>query len=199
MKKGRAYVSDGKSHILDFTANGVELGANKSEVTLKNPSSVKITAKVAARLDEKPTGKFSKLVYDQSIWGQKPFWDLERARIENTREVAVELVVNGESVATKQILADGSLQDITFDVNISRSSWIALRILPSSHTNPIFVVVDGKPVRASRKSAEWCLQAVDQCWSQKSPKITPAERVEAAEVYEAARVEYRKIIAESAE
>jgi hypothetical protein len=36
--------------------------------------------------------------------------------------------------------------------------------LPATdHTNPIFVVVGGQPIRASRKSAEWCLKAVDQC------------------------------------
>ena len=197
LKKGRAYVSDGKSHIIDFTANGVELGSNNSEIKLEKPASVKVAAKVAARLDEKPSEKFKKLIYDQSIWEQKPFWDLERARIENTRKVAVELIVNGESVGSKEIIADGTLQDITFDVEITKSSWIALRILPSSHTNPIFVVVDGKPIRTSRKSAEWCLQAVDQCWSQKSTKIASAEKAEAAKVYENAKVEYRKIIAES--
>ena len=199
LKKGRAYVSDGKSHIIDFTANGVELGTKTSELNLEKPSAVKITAKVAARLDENASGKFNKLVYDQSIWQQKPFWDLERARIENTREVLVELVVNGEAVAAKKITAEGSLQDLSFDAEIFKSSWIALRILPSSHTNPIFVIVGGKPIRASKKSAEWCLQAVDQCWSQKSAKIAAAEKAEAAKIYGAAKVEYRKIIAESDE
>jgi len=49
-------------------------------------------------------------------------------------------------------------------VDIPHSSWVAVRILPSVHTNPIWVEVAGKPVRASRKSAEWCLKAVDVCW-----------------------------------
>ena len=48
-------------------------------------------------------------------------------------------------------------QDIEFEVDIKHSSWVAMRILPSSHTNPIFVLVGGKPIRASRKSVEWCL------------------------------------------
>ena len=72
---------------------------------------------------------------------------------------AVEVIVNGQSVATKRIVADGKLQDISFDAPIDRSSWVALRILPSSHTNPIFALVAGKPIRASRQSAEWCLRA----------------------------------------
>jgi len=72
-----------------------------------------------------------------------------------------------------------------------------LRILPSSHTNPIFVVVGGRPIRASRRSAEWCLQAVDQCWTQKSPRITESERAAAARAYDHAREVYTQIIAQS--
>ena len=39
-------------------------------------------------------------------------------------------------------------RDMTFDVKLERSSWVAVRILPSSHTNPVFVLVGGKPIRA---------------------------------------------------
>ena len=102
-------------------------------------------------------------------------------------------------VARREIIADGSIQDLAFDVPIKKSSWVALRVLPSSHTNPIFVLVGGKPIRASRKSAEWCLKAVDQCWSQKEKAIRPAEQEEAKKAYEVARQAYRKIREESAE
>ena len=129
---------------------------------------------------------------------QQPFWDLGRARIGLTREVAVEVIVNGEPVAKKTIVADGAIREITFDVAIDRSSWVALRILPSSHTNPIFIAVGGKPIRASRKSAEWCLKSVDQCWTQKSPSISARERKDAEEAYEHARRVYRQRLAESA-
>ncbi len=75
---------------------------------------------------------------------------------------------------------------------------MALRIYPSSHTNPVFVVVNGKPIRASRKSAEWCLKSVDQCWSQKVGR-TRAEDLDAARAaYDVARRAYRKILDESA-
>jgi len=76
----------------------------------------------------------------------KAFWNLERGRIGNTRTVAVELIVNGEAVDKKMITADGSIQDIVFETEIKKSSWVALRILPSSHTNPVFVLVDKKPI-----------------------------------------------------
>jgi hypothetical protein len=88
---------------------------------------------------------------------------------------------------------------MTFDVAIDKSSWIAARILRSSHTNPIFALVDGKPIRASRRSAEWCLTAVNQCWTQKAPLIRPAEREAARATYDHAREVYRRLIAESSQ
>ena len=189
---GRTYVSDGKSHLMDFSVNGVLVGTKESVVKVNSAATVKVTAKVAARLDETANEKIRALRYDR-----QPFWDIERARIANTREVPIELIVNGKAVARKQIVADGSINDVTFDVPIERSSWIALRILPSSHTNPMFVTVAGKPVRASRKSAEWLLKAVDQCWSQKVGKISAKERPEAERAYEHAREVYRRIVGES--
>ncbi len=97
-------------------------------------------------------------------------------------------IVNGQPVAREEVAADGSFRDVAFEVPIARSSWVALRIYPSSHTNPVFVVVGGKPIRASRKSAEWCLKGVDQCWSQKTKLIRPAEISAAArDAFDAAR------------
>ncbi len=192
VRDGRVYVSDGKSHLIDFRVNDVMVGTQKSEVKLDKPQAVRVTARVAARLDEQPNEAVSKLRYNQ-----KPYWDLERARIGSSREVPVELIVNGRPVAKKNIPADGQIRDLVFDAQIERSSWVALRIPVSSHTTPIFVIVGDKPVRASRRSAEWCLKAVDQCWSQKAPRIAAKERDEAAKAYEHARQAYRRILAES--
>jgi hypothetical protein len=89
------------------------------------------------------------------------------------------------------------VRDLEFAVPVSKSSWIALRILPSSHTNPIFVLVDGKSIRASRASAEWCLGAVNQCWTQKSPRIRDSERDEARRAYDHAREAYKQLLAET--
>ncbi len=79
----------------------------------------------------------------------------------------MEIVVNGKAVARQKIVADGKVRNLEFDVPISESSWIAARVLPAAHTNPVFAMLGGKPVRASRRSAEWCLNAVNQCWTQK--------------------------------
>ncbi len=192
IRTGRAYVTDGKSHLLDFRVDGVDVGTRDSEVRLARPGSVHVTAQVAARLGETPNEAIRALPLSKA-----PYWDLDRARVGDTREVPVELIVNGRVAATQRIAADGTIRPVTFDVAVDRSSWIALRVLPSSHTNPMFVVVDGQPIRGSRASADWCLRAVDQCWQQKAPKIAERERPAAERAYEHARDVYRKILAET--
>ncbi len=191
IREGRNYVSDGKSHLIDMRVNGIEMGAG-SDVKLPAAGSVTVTAKVAALLDEKPNEEIRQRRPDQ-----KPFWDLERSRIGNSRKVPLELLVNGQPVERREIDADGSMRDVQFTTKISRSSWVALRILPSSHTNPVWVMVGDQPVRTSRKSAEWCLNAVDVCYRQKLNRIRLPERGDFERTYDAARAAYRKLIAES--
>jgi hypothetical protein len=184
---------------MDFRVNGTEVGTpasggtadRTSEVDLGSPSSVHVTVKAGAMLDVTPHPEIHDLPADQ-----KPYFHIERARIGETRQVPLELIVNGQSVARKILVADGAPRDISFDVRIEKSSWVALRILGSSHTNPIFVVVGGKPIRASRDSAQWCLAAVNQCWTQKAPKTSAAELPDAIKAYDHARDVYKKLIEE---
>jgi hypothetical protein len=86
---------------------------------------------------------------------------------------------------------------VKLEISIDRSSWIAARIIPAAHTNPVFATVGNKPIRASRRSAEWCLNAVNQCWTQKAPRIAEKERDEARKAYDHARTVYKQLIAES--
>ena len=110
----------------------------------------------------------------------------------------VELLVNGVPVATQRIPADGEMRQVSFaNVKIERSSWVALRILPSSHTNPVFVMVGDKPVRASRRSIDWCLKGVDACWNQKSRTYKPEEMETARAAYDHAREVYRRRLPEA--
>ncbi len=191
LRDGRSYVSDGRSHLLDFKVDGLAVGTRGSELRIAAPRRVRVTARVAALLGEQPDETLRERPPDQM-----PYWELERARIGDTREVPLEVVVNGRVVAGRNVVADGALREVTFDINVERSAWVALRILPSSHTNPVFVVVGGRPVRASRRSAEWCLKAVDQCWSQKAPQISERERPDAQRAYDHARRVYRKVAEE---
>lgn len=191
VKDGRSYVTDGLSHLIDFRVNDCAVGENGSELGLDKPSTLTVTAKVAAFLGEEPDETIRRAPLTH-----KPYWHVERARIGNTRNVPVEVVVNGHAVATKEILADGSLQDVSFEVPIEHSSWVALRIFPSSHTNPVFVKVGDKPIRASKRSAQWCLQSVEQCWKSKEPAIRPHEKSSARAAFDEARRAYEKILAE---
>jgi hypothetical protein len=218
LRAGRSYVSDGRSHLMDFSVNGVEMGTGESEVKLAGKGTVHAAVKVAAYLNPSPlnadaipsdrghrfwmsslnNGKASnsgESIHDRAI-DQTPYWHIERARIGTTREVPVELVMNGKPVSRKNIVADGSIQEVSFDQPVERSSWLAVRILGSSHTNPVFVLVDGKSIRASRESARWCLAGVNQCWSQKAPKISKAELPDAKAAYDHAREVYTQLIAE---
>lgn len=192
IRAGRNYVGDGKSHLMEFKANDVAVGENGSELSLLQPTTVKVTARVAALLNEKPNPALQSLDYSK-----QPYWNIERARIGASREVPLEVIVNGYPVAKRNIVADGKLKDVTFDVKIGRSSWVAMRILPSSHTNPIWVQVGNKPLSPSRRSAEWCLKGVDQCWSQKKRFIKASEMADAQAAYDHARKAYQKLLNEA--
>jgi hypothetical protein len=196
IKQGRSYVSDGHSHLIDFQVNDLGVGEGNGELKLAGPTTVKVTAQVAAYLPPTPSAE-GRAIHNRSL-EEKPYWDIERARIGQTRKVLLEVVVNGEAVDKAEISADGTIQGVSFDVPIKKSSWVALRVYPSSHTNPVFILVDGKPIRASKKSAEWCKKCVDQCWAQKEPATRAAEKADAKKAYDAAREAYKKILAECA-
>ncbi|MBC7926702.1 MAG: CehA/McbA family metallohydrolase [Bryobacteraceae bacterium] len=191
LREGRNYASDGRSHLIDFRVNEVEMGSGK-DVELAAGGTVKVTAKVAALLNEQPDETIRKLRYDQ-----KPYWSVERARVGTLRKVPVELIVNGRAVQRSEIEADGKLRDVSFQVALQQSSWVALRILPSSHTNPIWVTVGGKPVRSSKRSAQWLREAVDVCFRQKVNRVRLTEQGEMIRAYDHARATYDRLIGES--
>lgn len=194
LQKGRSYVTDGRSHLTDFVVNGLEAGTKNSVLSLKGKQSLKVTANVVAILPEKQDENGAAIA--KRGVAEQPYWHLERARIGTSRKVPVELLVNGEPVDTVEVNADGKWNAVSFSYVITRSGWVALRIYPSSHTNPVFVEVDGKPIREER-SARWCRSTVDQCWKMKRPKIREGERPAAEEAYERARKIYDKIVLEA--
>lgn len=200
VKDGRSYCGDGLSHVFDFKVNDVGVGepgsnGKLSHLDLASPGKVNVSFDVAALLAEQPNDETERI--RKTRLDQKPYWHLERSRVGNTRTVPVEVIVNGYPAAMKNIVADGSTQPMTFDVDIPHSSWVAVRILPSVHTNPVWVEVGGKPVRASKRSAEWCVKAVETCWNAKKERIREAEREAAKAAYDKATALYRKVLAES--
>src|SRR5215475_10049614 len=102
---------------MDFSVNGQGVGIKDSEVKLLQPGTVKIKANVAALLEPKPTPETERIRKSpQPTTGKssiqtltsKPYWHVERARIEDTRKIPVEVVVNGVALAKKEIVADGT-------------------------------------------------------------------------------------------
>jgi hypothetical protein len=189
IRSGRLYFGDGRSHVIDFQANDRPVGTGPLD--LPKGGKVTLRARVAAWLDPTP--------HDPGRGSTEPgyaYWHIEHARIGASRNVALEVVVNAQSVERLEVLADGALRPVSIDVDVPRSSWVALRILPSAHTAPITISIAGQPVRASRRSAQWCLDGVNALWDRHARLIRAAERPEAARAWEHARGVYRAILEE---
>lgn len=183
LRDGNSYLSDGRAHLMDFRVNG-----GTADVKLAAPGKVKATVNVVALLNAVPDTVIQKRPYDQ-----QPYWTIERARLGETNRIPVELVVNGKAVARQEVVADGQTRELIFDAVIERSAWVAVRVLPAAHSNPVWVTVGEAPV-VSRESAEWCLRAVEQCWTQKARFIKAGERDAARKAYDEAAATYRKLI-----
>jgi len=216
------YVSDGRSHLMNFKINNTEpsriLG---EEVKLDKPGTVKVTADFAAYLPVEPETvqvlgvpypmesqattyqpmPEPKAIKIQDIpvlgvsWRNIPWWHLERSRIGSGREVKLEVIVNGEPVQSKTVIADGSQQKVEFEVPLSASSWVALLVLVASHTNPIWVTVDNKPVRVA-KSLQWNIAALQQAFEVKRHGWRPEDYEEAKAAYDYAYQVYAKRLSE---
>lgn len=200
LKDGRSYCGDGLSHILDFKVNGLAVGtkatpeSRASQLDIRRPTTVNVTFDAAALLESQQT-QATRSLKNRRL-DEKPYWHIERCRVGDTREVPIEVIVNGEVVSTQRLVADGSMNSFSLPVEITKSSWVAVRILPSVHTNPVFVTVGDQPIRASKKSAEWCAKAVRTCWQSKKGQIRPGEQVAAKTAYDQAESIYLAIAKE---
>jgi hypothetical protein len=196
--RGRSYVSDGYAHALDFRVDGKTSG---DELQLTAPGPVTVKATVAFSPETPIEAAYGGVI---PVGGRRHVGDTVRMRatqavdpVYGRGQRLIELVVNGTAVASREVAADGREHAVEFSVPIERSSWIALRQFPQLHTNPVSVLVAGKPIRASRESALWALACVDQLWRARARRIAPAERAEAEKAYDEARTVYRRIAAES--
>ena len=196
--QGRSYVSDGYAHAFDFNVDGRNSG---DMVELGAAGKVKVRANVAFSPETPLEPIYGGVV---PVGGPRHVGDtvimrpkLELDPIYQRGERIVELVVNGKVIASRTVKADGREHAVEFEVPVERSSWIALRQFPQLHTNPVSVTVAGKPIRASRESAQWALGCIDQLWRVRGERIAAHEREEARKAYEEARAIYREIAEES--
>jgi hypothetical protein len=177
--------------LIDFTINNLALGENESELNVKSNTTLNISVKASGFLTEKQD-EIGAIIASRNAY-QSPYWHVERARVGTSRMLPVELIVNGTPVEKKDIVADGKWQDVKFNYSITKSGWVAVRIFQTAHTNPIFVIVDGKPI-IEKKSAQWCREAVDQCWKMKKEQFRPEEMAAAQQGYDHARKTYDDLI-----
>ena len=112
-------------------------------------------------------------------------------------ERVVEIVVNGQSAASARVPSDGKVHPLQFRVAIARSSWVALRQFPQLHTNPVNVYIGGAPIRASRRSARWCIETIERLREQRRNSIREPERAAAMQAYDEAVEKFRRLAEEA--
>ena len=142
-RRGRSYVSDGYAHALEFTVGGKRPGdrlelreardcAGPGEDRFRRPDA----AGRGPRRHRPGRGPASRRRH------REPARAAARRRVHRGGESRrVELVVNGQAVASREVPADDRVHELDFGVPIDRSSWVALRHFPQLHTNPVDVIV----------------------------------------------------------
>lgn len=189
---GQSYVSDGFAHALKYEVNGVSPGTD--ELQLDKPGTVMVNFIVGFAPQTPKAVAHGTLVNSD---GRREVGDTRILHAPRNDEWiaggkrTVEIIVNGKVAATREV-ESGKLHDMTLEVPIQRSSWIALRQFPQLHTNPVNVIVGGTPIRASQESAEWCAQSVELLWKNRNHLISDDERDEARAAYDRAIHNYRE-------
>lgn len=187
IKQGRSYVSDGFAHALDFRVNGQSPGFK--DVPLGEPGTVEIQASVSFSAETPKAVAYGLLKSPEGPRSQGDTRVLHAPR--NSDYVTggqrvIEIVQNGQVVARQSVPADGKIHQLTFNIPVKQSSWIALRQFPQLHTNPVNVIVDDRPIRASRESALWCAETIKLLWKNRHKIIGAHERIEAEKTYQRA-------------
>jgi hypothetical protein len=197
---GKSYVSDGYAHAIDFRVNGIRAG--EQDLTLTEPGRVTVTARIAfaaempraiAQGTKAPAG--GRRFVGDTVELYSPRDD----RMVASGEREVELIMNGKVVGRKRIPADDAIHDLEWEVNVDQSSWIAIRQFPQLHTNPVKVLLAGRPIRAARSSAIWCRDCLDLLWKNRQQSIAAGEREDARRAFDRARELFSRIVDESAD
>ncbi len=194
--KGRSYVSDGYAHALDFR---VGTKAPGEELRLDGPADVYVTATLAFSPETPLEVPYGGVMPEGGMRLAGDTVVLHKGQPTGAKTRKVELIVNGQVAAATEVDPDFFGQ-VNFPVTrLERSSWVAIRHFPQLHTNPVNVIVGGKPIRASRRSALWAVACIEQLWRVRSRSIAETERDEAKRTFDRAIELYRKIASESPE
>ncbi len=124
----------------------------------------------------------------------------------------IEIVVNGEIVASTPADADGRHATITHEIAASESGWIAARVIGPkhalvldpdgafAHTSPIYVTIDGAPIAASEDAAffvEWIDRLIEM-YARVGHVPSDAERDAVIAIFREGQAYYRRIIEQQA-
>lgn len=196
---GRSYVSDGYAHLSEWTVEDAAAGV--ADVPLDHPGMVTVKATVAFA-PQTPVGvAYGTQSSDggKAVVGDTVLLHGERQDTwtqGGTREV--EIIVNGVVAATQTVPADGMLHHIQAQLPIQQSSWIAVRHFPQLHSNPINVIVDEQPIRASSDSARWCIEMTKLLWKNREHHIAEEERGDAKQAFDHTIETFEEIAREAA-
>lgn len=198
LAKGRSYVSDGFAHALEFSVEGKTPGSD--DVHFPEPGTVTVKAKVAFAEEVPEAVAYGQLIPEAGLRIVGDTVNLHAPRTDKTVKGGtrlIEIIKNGQAVAKKEIPADGKIHEVEFEVPLEQSSWIALRQFPQLHTNPVNVLINEKPIRASAESARWCAETIKVLWKNRQRFIAKEEQPAALETYERAIRRYEEIAKES--
>lgn len=196
--QGRSYVSDGFAHAVGFSVQGATPG--NSDVHLKEPGKVNVKAKVAFSEETPEEVAYGQVIPEAGLRVVGDTVNLHSPRTEKTVKGGmrlVEIVRNGQVVAKAEVPADGKIHEVEFEIPVDQSSWIALRQFPQLHTNPVNVLINEKPIRASAESARWCAESIRVLWQNRQRFIVKEEQPAALEAYQRAIKRYEEIAKES--
>src|SRR5262249_46388359 len=124
IRTGRSYVSDGYAHAVEFQVGGMRPG--EGAVKLAAPGRVKITARVAFSAQTPKAVAYGGVTpaAGRSVVGDTV--DLHGRRFDEMirgGKRLVEIIVNGQPIASREIEADGKIHDLSLEIPINKSSW----------------------------------------------------------------------------
>ncbi len=191
LAEGRSYVSDGYVHAFDFNVTDNDSTARPGDRPLQMAEPTALVASATIQIAaETPLA----VAYgtQQPPGGRSMLGDTVNLHQPRTDKMVrggtrlIELIVNGHVADRRQVPADGMPHEVRFDVDINRSSWVALRQFPQMHTNPVQILIGDKPIRASRSSALWCAEAIQLLWKNRKRFIREQEQPAARAAYDRA-------------
>ena len=93
------------------------------------------------------------------------------------------VVVNGRVAASSRWPQTERSTILELVSRSRKASWVAVPTIPTTAHNPVNVIIDNQPIRASRESALWCAESVRLLWHNRRRFISETEQPAAKIAY----------------